>query len=84
MGAYQYLGYNLCIHKGCYIGPLKCGIWALTQEWALAQDTMVFVTELAIITDLARFLHRRQWAYRTLAHKGCGQCGRGTTDLAQC
>ena len=31
------------------------------------------------LADLARFLHSRQWAYRTLAHKGCG-----TADLAQC
>ena len=31
------------MYRGCYIGPLKCGTWALTQEWALAQDTMVFV-----------------------------------------
>ena len=37
------------MYRGCYIGPLKCGTWALTQEWALARDTMVFVTELAIM-----------------------------------
>ena len=36
------------------------------------------------LTDLARFLLRRQWAYQALAHKGCGQCGSGTADLAQC
>ena len=27
--------------RSCYSGPLKCGIWVLTQEWALAQDTTV-------------------------------------------
>ena len=23
--------------------PLKCGLWVLTWEWALAQDTTVYV-----------------------------------------
>ena len=30
-----------CIEVQCYIDPLKCAIWALTREWALAQDSTV-------------------------------------------
>ena len=29
------------LYRSCYSGPLKCGTWALTQEWALAWDTTV-------------------------------------------
>ena len=29
------------LYRSCYKGPLKCGTWALTPEWALARDTMV-------------------------------------------
>ena len=29
------------LYRSCYIDLLKWGIWALTQKWALARDTMV-------------------------------------------
>ena len=35
--------YYVFMHGSGYIHPLKFGIWALTHEWALAQDTMVYV-----------------------------------------
>ena len=42
MGAY--LGSNsIRLYRRCYSAPLKCGTWALSQEWALARDTMVIL-----------------------------------------
>ena len=32
---------STCLYRTCYIDPLKWGTWALTQEWALAQDNTV-------------------------------------------
>ena len=32
----------ICLYRSCYSGPSKCGTWALTREWALAQDTTVY------------------------------------------
>ena len=36
------------LYRSCYSGPLKFGTWALTQEWALAQDTTVVVHQYVI------------------------------------
>ena len=45
MGAYW--GYNF--HRSCYNGPLKCGIWVLTREWAFAWDTTVAENRLLMV-----------------------------------
>ena len=48
------LCYSLAIrlYRSCYSGPLKCGTWALTREWALARDTTVV----------------QYWSYASLYH----------------
>ena len=33
----------MCLYGSCNSDPLKFGTWALTREWALAQDTTVLV-----------------------------------------
>ena len=32
---------SIRLYRSCYIDSLKCGAWAFTQKWALAQDTTV-------------------------------------------
>ena len=32
------------LYRSCYIDPFKCSTWALTREWALAWDTMVYTS----------------------------------------
>ena len=32
---------SICLYGSCNSDPLKFGTWALTREWALAQDTTV-------------------------------------------
>ena len=32
---------SIGFYRNCYSDHLKCGTWALTLEWALAQDTIV-------------------------------------------
>ena len=35
---------SICLYGSCNSDPsLKFGTWALTQEWALVRDTMVYV-----------------------------------------
>ena len=34
---------SIRLYRSCCIDPLKWGTWALTREWALAQDTTVHV-----------------------------------------
>ena len=43
---------SICLYRSCYSGPFKCGTWALTREWALAQDTTVctYMYSYCIIT----------------------------------
>ena len=57
---------SIRLYKSCYYnsGPLKCGTWALTQEWALAQDTTVTFSIIIIMETATKrednlyYLHR--------------------------
>ena len=58
---------SIRLYTSCYSGPLKCGTWALTREWALAQDTTITVifSIIIIIMEIATkgednlyYLHR--------------------------
>ena len=39
------------LYGSCYIDPLKFGTWELSEEWALAQDTIALFT----LANLARY-----------------------------
>ena len=41
MGAFTQDINTIHLYGGCYIDPLKRGMWVLTQEWVLVQDIMV-------------------------------------------
>ena len=43
---------SICLYRSCYSVPLKCGSWALTREWALAQDTTV-IFSIIIVMEIA-------------------------------
>ena len=50
---------SMHLYRSCYIDPLKWGTWALTWQWALAQDTTVviiidcdFIREVMLLKSL--------------------------------
>ena len=47
---------SIRLYRSCYSGSLKCGTGGLTQEWALARDTMASI--LKFVQNLERFLEK--------------------------
>ena len=47
--------FSIRLYRSCYIDLLKCSTWALTQEWALAQDTVV-IFNLVDVAKKARVI----------------------------
>ena len=62
------------LNRSYYSGPLKCGTWALTWEWVLAQVTMIYMYKcigMGISSSEGGYHLSRNFSYSLYIHVHC-------------